>query len=64
MYVNATPENFRKHVLNALDLVKNKEEQHRIIFLKSWNEWGEGNYVEPDQTWGHGFLDVLSETIK
>ena len=64
VYINATPDNFRKHVLHALDIVKDKTEEHRIIILKSWNEWGEGNYVEPDQVFGHGFLDVLSETIK
>lgn len=64
VYVNATPENFRKHLLHALDVVRDKSEEHRIIFMKSWNEWGEGNYVEPDIQYGHGFLDVLAETLK
>ena len=63
VYVNATPENFRKHLLHAIDLVKDKDVEHRIVFMKSWNEWGEGNYVEPDLLNGHGFLDVLSETL-
>ena len=39
-----------------------KEKQ--IIFLKSWNEWGEGNYMEPDQKYGHGYLDALKEAIE
>ena len=30
----------------------------------SWNEWGEGNYVEPDLKYGHGYLDVLREELK
>jgi len=64
VYVNATPDNFRKHLNKALDIVKDKSEERRIIFLKSWNEWGEGNYVEPDETYGHGFLDVLSDSLK
>ena len=32
-------------------------------FLKSWNEWGEGNYVEPDQEFGHGWLDAIKEAM-
>jgi len=43
--------------------VKDKEEEHKILFLRSWNEWGEGNYVEPDLKFGHGFLDVLKQTV-
>ena len=26
--------------------------------------WGEGNYVEPDTKYGHGFLDAIRKTIK
>lgn len=63
VYLNATPENFRKHLNTALELVKDKPEEHRIIMMKSWNEWGEGNYVEPDQLYGHGFLDVLKDVL-
>lgn len=27
-----------------------------IVFLKSWNEWGEGNYMEPDLKYGKNIL--------
>lgn len=63
VYVNATPEKFEQHIRQALDLIKNKEPEHRILFLKSWNEWGEGNYVEPDLQWGHGFLDAIQRAV-
>ena len=32
--------------------------------LKSWNEWGESNYVEPDLKYGTAMLDVLREEIQ
>ena len=35
----------------------------RIIFLKSWNEWAEGNYVEPDLRFGHQWLDAIKNAI-
>ncbi|MDY6229364.1 MAG: glycoside hydrolase family 99-like domain-containing protein [Prevotella sp.] len=63
IYVNATPENFKRHIEDALNVIKDKQQEHQILFLKSWNEWGEGNYVEPDLRYGHGFLDAIRETV-
>ena len=63
IYYNSTPELFRKHFKDALDLVKDKAPEHKILFLKSWNEWGEGNYVEPDLKYGHQYLDVIKEEL-
>ena len=63
VYINATPTNFKKHIQDALNVIKNKDVEHQILFLRSWNEWGEGNYVEPDLKYGHAFLDAIKETI-
>lgn len=63
VYVNATPTTFKKHIQDALNVIKNKDMEHRILFLRAWNEWGEGNYVEPDLKYSHGFLDAIKETI-
>lgn len=63
IYVNSTPDNFKKHIEKALDIVKDKDPEHKILFLMSWNEWGEGNYVEPDYKYGHGYLDAIRESI-
>lgn len=63
VYTDCEPKYFRKNVQEALNIVKEKAPEHRIIFLKSWNEWGEGNHVEPDLKYGHGYLDALKEVI-
>jgi hypothetical protein len=63
IYHKSTPDRFYEHILNALDIIKNKKNEHRILFLMSWNEWGEGNYVEPDQRYGHGYLDALKKAL-
>lgn len=63
IYVNATPKNFQKHIEHALQVICNKKKEHQILFLRSWNEWAEGNYVEPDLKYGHGFLDALKTTL-
>ena len=63
IYVDSTPEVFTGQLAKVLDLIDNKKDDHRITFLMSWNEWAEGNYVEPDLKYGHGFLDVLHDKL-
>lgn len=60
---DAKPIYFKSLVKKALDLIKDKPEDKQIIFLKSWNEWGEGNYMEPDLTIGKGYITALNEAI-
>lgn len=63
VYYGSTPELFSLHLKETLELIKNKPFENRIVFLKSWNEWAEGNYVEPDLKFGHGYLNILKENI-
>ncbi|MGV8878720.1 MAG: glycoside hydrolase family 99-like domain-containing protein [Sphingobacteriaceae bacterium] len=60
----SNPELFKKHVKNVLELIEHKTAQHKIVFVKSWNEWGEGNYLEPDLKYGRKYLDVLRDLLK
>lgn len=64
MLTDATPEKFQKTVEEAIRLVGNKDPQHQLLFLKAWNEWGEGNYVEPDLKFGHGFIQAIRKAIE
>lgn len=63
IYVDSTPKVFKEQLITALELLKDKNFEHKILFLQSWNEWAEGNYVEPDLKYGRGFLDVIKDCI-
>lgn len=63
IFYNSKPDLFKKHVIEALNTIKNKPKERQIIFIQSWNEWGEGNYMEPDLVFGHGYIKALKETI-
>lgn len=63
IYVNSTPEAFERHIRHALSIIQHKKKEHQILFLKSWNEWGEGNYVEPDIVYGHGYLEAIKNCL-
>lgn len=58
---NSTPELFARHIRAVLECIKGKKS--KIAFLKSWNEWGEGNYMEPDLKYGKGYIKVLRDEL-
>ena len=64
IFHNSTPELFKKHVESALKIIKDKPFDQQVIFLKSWNEWGEGNYMEPDLKFGKEYIYVLKRALK
>ena len=41
-----------------------QERKNPLFFIKSWNEWGEGNYLEPDTKFGRSYIDATSEVLK
>jgi lipopolysaccharide biosynthesis protein len=58
----ATPENFYKHCMDIFSMIRGKK--NRVVFLKSWNEWGEGNYMEPCLKYGHGYIEALKRALE
>ena len=56
-----TPDLFKQLVKKALRIVEGRKEP--IIILKAWNEWGEGNYMEPDLKHGKSFIHALREAL-
>lgn len=60
---DSSPAAFREHLREALTIIRDREPNHRLIFLKSWNEWAEGNYLEPDLRFGSGYLEALRDEL-
>ncbi|HRZ42512.1 MAG TPA: glycoside hydrolase family 99-like domain-containing protein [Bacteroidales bacterium] len=64
IFYDNNPELFREHVKQILDKVSSRSYSENIIFIRSWNEWAEGNYLEPDQEFGDAYLRVLKQEIE
>lgn len=57
------PKYFKKVLLRAKEIVKQKSPDHQIVIIQSWNEWGEGNHLEPDQKYGKAYLEAVKEVL-
>ena len=63
IFHNSTPDAFRIHLREVLGQVENQTPEQRIVFVKSWNEWAEGNYLEPDRRHGSAYLDAVRQEL-
>lgn len=57
----SSPEAFRDNVRQAVGTLSGHRPAERFLWVKSWNEWAEGNHLEPDLRHGHGWLEALRD---
>ena len=58
--LESTPERFGAQVRRAVELVAELPTDEQVLMIKSWNEWAEGNYLEPDRQYGRARLEMLA----
>jgi len=63
--VGSSPDKFYRQVLELSQwTLAHLERDRRILFLNAWNEWAEGNHLEPDLRNGTGYLEALCRAKK
>jgi len=60
----STPALFRTQVDDAFDRAAKLPVGRRLVFVKSWNEWAEGNHLEPDMRDGLAYLEVVRDAVR
>lgn len=60
---DSKPQYFERHLRTTILNISKKKKNHKIIFIKSWNEWAEGNYLEPDIKFGKQYLETIKKVL-
>jgi len=60
---NDSPSKFGIFLKSLFEMISNKDPDTNIVILRSWNEWAEGNYLEPDLKFGRSYIEVLKKEL-
>jgi GT2 family glycosyltransferase/ADP-heptose:LPS heptosyltransferase/2-polyprenyl-3-methyl-5-hydroxy-6-metoxy-1,4-benzoquinol methylase/Tfp pilus assembly protein PilF len=63
IFTNSSPNVFEKWLRLEIERVQKRNPEHRIVFINAWNEWAEGNYLEPDLKFGHAYLEAVKRAV-
>lgn len=58
-FLGSSPDLYQEWLEGALKWTREHHSQEeRMVFINSWNEWGEGSHLEPDIKYGHAWLEA------
>jgi lipopolysaccharide biosynthesis protein len=63
-FKNSKPNIYKDWINGYLKKFKPYSSEENLFFINAWNEWAEGNYLEPDKKWGRGYLEATKEAFE
>jgi len=65
IFLDSTPEKYKAWLSRAIAHTNSHLlGEERIVFVNAWNEWAEGCHLEPDQKFGHAYLEATREALE
>jgi glycosyltransferase involved in cell wall biosynthesis len=65
IFLDSTPEKYQSWLTHTVIDANNRlAGDERMVFVNAWNEWAEGNHLEPDQKFGHAYLEATQKALQ
>jgi hypothetical protein len=61
--VNSTPDAFERALQDTVSAAIAEERDEPVVFVNAWNEWAEGNHLEPSQQFGLQYLERVRKVL-
>lgn len=62
--LNSHPDIYQRWLTEAIRMTKQDfMQEERMVFINAWNEWAEGNHLEPDKYWGTAYLQATLNAV-
>jgi len=63
IFRNATSDLYEHWLGEVIKRELSNPSSDRIVFINAWNEWAEGNHLEPCQKWGRAYLEATYRAL-
>ena len=63
IYQGSTPQRYEQWLSATIENFLPPSVQEDLVFTNAWNEWGEGNHLEPDLRWGRAYLEAHARAM-
>jgi lipopolysaccharide biosynthesis protein len=64
VFVNTHPANYQRWLTSVVaQTVQRNPPGERFVFINAWNEWAEGCHLEPDEAFGHAYLEATRRAL-
>jgi lipopolysaccharide biosynthesis protein len=60
---DASPEHYGDWLRQTVEQLPTRDLPEPVVFINAWNEWAEGNHLEPDQRWGTRYLEATLSAL-
>ena len=64
IFHTSTPQLYEQWLQHVVKTFTPFSPDENFVFINAWNEWAEGNHLEPCQRWGHAYLQATYRGLR